>query len=132
MASKNDPTDEHIQSFANYLEQWQTVLNLNDWRIERSAKKASRGVIAQVAHSLPDRLAAWQLGADWGPLPVTDYELESAAVHELLHVMLAELIAVAQSKPDDDTMQAAEHRVINTLERILVPKRTTDGVTGSE
>lgn len=113
---------EHVAKFAAYLELWQDRLNLKDWRIEQHQSKASRGALAQVQRSFPDRLAAWRLGTDWGPVSPTDHELESTAVHELLHVLVCEVVELASKKADDETLMAAEHRIVNTLERLLVPK----------
>ena len=119
---KNSITPEHVAKFAAYMELWQDRLNLKDWRIEQHKSKADKGAMAQVERSYSDRMAAWRLGADWGPITPTDHELESTAVHELIHVLLCEVVELAQKKVDDETLMAAEHRITNTLERLLVPK----------
>ena len=113
---------EHVAKFKAYLELWQDRLNLKDWRIEQHRSKAERGALAQIQRSYPDRLAAWRLGVDWGAIEPTDHELESTAVHELLHVLICEVVELAQKKADDDILMAAEHRIVNSLERLLVPK----------
>ena len=120
--SKNLTGPEHVLKFKAYLDKWQDKLNLKDWRIEQHKSKAERGALAQVQRSYPDRLAAWRLGTDWGAIQLTDYELESTAAHELIHVLLCELVELALKKADDEILMAAEHRVVNTLERLLVPK----------
>jgi len=118
---KNTVTPEHEAQFAAYIVKWQGLLNLLDWRIHRLDKPA-KGAMADVAMSPPDKLAQWRFGKHFGTETVTDYSLESTAVHELLHVLLAEYREIAISKPSDEILQGAEHRVIHTLERLLVKK----------
>lgn len=36
-------TDDHAKEFAQYIEEWQSKLNLGDWRIEPSGKPADKG-----------------------------------------------------------------------------------------
>jgi len=57
-----------------------------------------------------------------GDDPVNGYTLESTAAHESLHILLADYRETVASKPLDEMLEAAEHRVIHTLERLLVPK----------
>ena len=116
---KNAVTPEDEAKFAIYVTKWQALLNLMDWRIQKLDKPA-KGAMADVAISEPDKLAQWRLGKNFGTEAVNDYTLEATAVHELLHVLLAEYREIAVSKPSDEILQGAEHRVIHTLERLLV------------
>ena len=118
---KNAITPEHETEFAAYIVKWQALLNLHDWRIQRLDKPA-KGAMADVAMSPQDKLAQWRLGKHFGTEAVTAHSLEATAVHELLHVLLAEYREIAVSKPSDEILQGAEHRVIHTLERLLVPQ----------
>jgi hypothetical protein len=115
----NKLTPAHADEFENYIRKWQALLNLHDWRIERSARPAGKGTMADVHTSFEDRLAVYRLGRDFGPAEVTAHSLESTAAHELLHVLLKDLIHATGK----DRM-AAEHRVVHTLERLLVPPRS--------
>lgn len=116
MTAKNRLTAADAKAFHGYIKKWQGLLNLHDWRVERSAKTSK--AMAEISMSLGDRLAVYRLGADFGDsTPVTPHSLESTACHELLHVLLHELVNAS-----DDSLESIEHRVINTLEKLLVPE----------
>ena len=108
-------------AFGKLMHEWQEKLNLKDWRIAKIRGKAD--AMCEVHITYEDRLAAWRLG-DWADESRDHHELSTTACHELLHVLLAELSALATSDAQATTEQvdAAEHRIINTLTRLLVPK----------
>lgn len=109
-------------AFALFIRDWQHKLNLQDWRIERSAKACGRANMAEINKiSLPDRLATFTIGADFGAKPVTAQSVEETACHETLHILLHEYKEVCRDPAaTDDDIMAAEHRVVNTLVRLLV------------
>ena len=117
---KNPVTPEQADKFAVYIDKWQDLLNLRDWRVIRMGR--AKNVMAEVSISTADKLAQYRLGKHFGTEAVDDYTLESTAVHEMLHVLLAEYREIAVSKPSDEIMDGAEHRVIHTLERLLVKR----------
>jgi len=120
---KNPVTSADVDKFDEYMQRWQTKFNLNDWRIVRSPKRI-KGAMAQVSKTyLEDRLVSYKVGADFGFDGVSDYSLESTAVHELLHILLFELLEVAATPGHtQENLMSIEHRVVNTLEGLLVPK----------
>jgi len=122
-ATNNPVSDLDADKFERYMVLWQQKLNLMDWRIKRSPRRA-KGVMAVVhKRQIEDRLASYRVGTTFGTEAVTDYTLESTAVHELLHILLTELIEVAGDKDHtQEQLLSAEHRVVNTLERLLVPE----------
>ena len=119
---KNLVTPADDDKFSGYVTKWQTLLNLHDWRITRRGSAASKGAMADIAISAGDKLAQWRIGKHFGAEAVSDYTLESTALHELLHVLLAEFKEVVASKAADEILDGAEHRVIHTLERLLVKR----------
>jgi hypothetical protein len=69
-------------------------------------------------------LKKWQglLGMyDWRVYRSTKPPAKSAALHELLHSFLAELVHVSKTSKDWNLRMNAEHRIIHTLVRLLVP-----------
>jgi len=115
----NAPTPEQAAAFDEYVAFWQSVLNLNDWRIERSAKPA-KNAMADVEFDPVARLAIYRLG-DFGSTAITNLSLSQTALHEVLHVFLHDLVVIAQDRDATfEQLEAAEHRVINVLEKILV------------
>ena len=114
----NIPTPEHAEIFAQSVQKWQQVLSLGDWRIERGLKPAKQAM-ASVEFNEGARLATYRLG-DFGAEKITPESLDQTALHELLHVLLHDLMSTAQDpKSSADEMEAQEHRVINLLEKLL-------------
>jgi hypothetical protein len=119
---KNPVSPEDAKVFDGFVQKWQVKLSLGDWRIERGRKPASKGAMATVEFDDPARLATYKLG-DFGGEQVNAQSLEKTAIHELLHVFLHDLITVAQDRATTpEAMEAAEHRCINVLERLLADK----------
>jgi hypothetical protein len=114
----NKPNAQQSKEFDGFIQHWQRVLNLQDWRIERGIKPA-RGAMASVECDSPARLAIYRLG-DFGAEAITESSLSHTALHEVLHIFLFELIQAAQDpKATPEQLDSAEHRVINVLERVL-------------
>ena len=113
---KNTPDAQQALQFDSFLKDWQVVLNVCDWRIER-INKFEKNAMASVEMNDAARLATLRLG-DFGGTPVTDESLSLTALHEVLHVFLYDLIQTARSN-DDAKIEAEEHRVINVLEKLL-------------
>jgi hypothetical protein len=119
---KNTVSPEDAKTFDGFVLKWQAKLSLGDWRIERGRKPAPKGAMATVEFDEPARLVTYKLG-DFGAEQVNAQSLEKTAIHELLHVFLHDLIATAQDRgTTPEAMEAAEHRCINVLERLLADK----------
>ena len=116
--ARNLVSPEDALLFDDLIDKWQVRLNLSDWRIERGSK-AARNAMASVEFNDGARLATYRLG-DFGAEVITPASLESTAIHELLHVFLHDLLAIAAAKPDPEALEAAEHRVVNVLESLLL------------
>lgn len=114
---KNPVSEADAVVFDAYVQKWQSMLGLQAWRIERGGQPAKHAM-ASVEFNLPAMLATYRLG-DFGGEAITPASLENTAIHELLHVLLLPLIDVAAGKSTDDELDAAEHAVINTLEKLL-------------
>ena len=114
----NIPTQQDAELFAQRVKKWQQVLSLGDWRIEKGIKPA-KGAMASVEFTDNARLAVYRLG-DFGAEKITKESLDKTALHELLHIFLHDLMAVATDpKSSDDDIEMQEHRVINLLENLL-------------
>jgi hypothetical protein len=112
----NRLTPEQDALFDERMRYWQNRLGLNDWRVERGSRKTSN--MAQVKRYPVDRLAVYATGP-FRNVPATPESIDSTARHEMLHVLLAELVHVVAQTEDGDLQMAAEHRVVNTLEKLL-------------
>ena len=118
MAAKilNPILPEHREAFKEYLKIWQAKLGLQNWRINFSPRKAPIDVSADVQCFTTHRMAKVRLGSDWGAYPPTPQMVESFAVHELLHVLLYPLTSEGL---EGEALEAAEHQVIHTLQKLL-------------
>ena len=115
---KNTPSADEALLFDQFVQKWQTTLSIGDWRIERGQKPA-KNAMASVEFNDGARLATYRLG-DFGAEAITPQSLERTALHELLHVLLHDLIEVASDpRTSGEQVEAAEHRIINLLERVL-------------
>jgi hypothetical protein len=114
---KNSVSEAAAAVFDAYVQKWQQLLNLQDWRIERSSLSAKHAM-ASVEFNPPARLAVYKLG-DFGSEAITPQSLEQTCIHECLHILLFDLINVATDKSSDEEIETAEHRVVNLLEKLL-------------
>ena len=115
---QNKPTAEQAVEFDEYIKHWQQVLNLNDWRLERSSRPA-KGAMASMQCDNQARLGTYQLG-DFGSAHIDSDSLSMTALHECLHVFLFDLITTSQNRSaTPEELESVEHRVINVLERVL-------------
>jgi hypothetical protein len=123
---QNIPTTEDAKLFAESVKKWQQVLSLGDWRIEKGLKPA-KAAMASVEFNQGARLATYRLG-DFGAEKITPDSLDKTALHELLHIFLHDLMAVATDpKSSEEEIEMQEHRVINLLENLLT--RNSNGRT---
>lgn len=114
----NRPTDQEAALFDKYMQHWQDVLNLRDWRIERG-QKPEKDAMASIQCDNAARLAVYRIG-HFGATKITPETLSLTALHECLHVFLYDLIATAQDRSaTPEQLEMVEHRVINVLERVV-------------
>lgn len=115
---KNLLTDEQNKEFDAAMAFWQQKLNLSDWRVERG-KGLAKGAMASVTTNYGARLATYRTG-DWKSDPINSESIRATALHESLHVLLAELLCLkSSSAAEPELLESAEHRVVNTLEKLL-------------
>lgn len=118
----NYTTPDDAEAFWGYLDKWQAKLGLSDWRIIKS-RKPSRYLAEMVEWDWGQRKVTCKFGNNWRKTAITPANLEQTAVHELLHVLLHELIAASKYGGSNDTdLDSIEHAAINRLERLFVPE----------
>lgn len=116
------PTPDDAAEFWGYLDHWQKKLGLSDWRITKSPKPAVGALAQMEKFDWEQRMVTCRFGNNWRKTPVTPGNLEQTAVHELLHVLLYELIEAAKyGGTQAHDLGSVEHAAINRLERVLVP-----------
>lgn len=119
-------TPELYQTFEKHLRKWQVRLNLQSWRIAISKQQVKSVMAITDKFDYDQHTCRIRLGQKW-PEEWSDHDVETLAVHELLHVLFCDMLTEA-SEPghDPDKVASLEHHVINILEPILVPKRGKD------
>ena len=113
---KNHPNADQITYFDKQICYWQAILGLNSWRLERNIKMSP--AMADVQIDYPNKLAVYRIG-NFGGAVIDKDSLSITALHECLHVLLHDLIRTAQSRGSDEDLDAAEHAVINVLEKVI-------------
>jgi hypothetical protein len=113
----NPLSPEQVDAFDLYVKAWQEKLGLQDWRLERARRKSRHMAEVKIYHKA--RLANYMVG-DFGGAVINAESLESTALHELLHVLLAELVNQAEYGIEGEALESAEHRVIHVLEKLLL------------
>lgn len=107
----NPVSTADCKAFEGYMQKWQKLLQLGDWRIERSTLRPKKSM-AEVVFDDPAMLASYRIGVSFGSAEVTPDSLERTALHETLHVLLRKFKL--------DQSEANEHEIVNVLEKILM------------
>lgn len=117
----NPLNEDQKAEFDLYVMAWADRLGLHDWRFVRGRKTTPN--MAEVSIDHRARLATYRTG-NFGSEPITSDSLESTALHEVLHVLLAEVKHGSAYGIEGKALDSAEHRVVHVLERLLMePKR---------
>ena len=113
-------TAAHFADFCSCVDHWQVALGLTDYSINIVHEK-SHNDYASCTPNVPGRVATINLATIWdGDKKVTHAELDKTALHEVLHLLLAELSWLGECRflgPDD--IEPAEHAVVRRLEHLL-------------
>lgn len=117
-------TKQDVRQFWKLVKEWQGILSLADWDIAQETELVcddDPATLADVA-SFPDyKSACLTLYQTWDETPITPKNLRGTAIHELLHVLLSELMELAGSREVTKKQLAdAEHRVIRALIRAFL------------
>lgn len=110
----NELSPIDCEKFDEYVKKWQDILGLLDWRIERSGKRAKKAMCEVVMDDVA-RMATYRIGLNFGAAEVSPATLESTALHEVLHVLLRDLMM-----SNEDSAEGLEHKVIHVLEKVLM------------
>lgn len=116
---KNRLTAAHRTQFWQAVLYWQQVLGLLDWRFDFAIEPTKRKrVMAQVSCDFEQHCALFELASEWDD-PITPRTLSEAALHEMGHVFLHDFKEFCKNEASEEDISSSEHRIINTLERLL-------------
>lgn len=117
-AVKYHLTPEQEVEFDEAMSHWQGELSLEDWRIERG-RRDPVPYMAQVKISYGARMAVYRTG-NWGAEKATTASIYATALHEVLHILLAEFKRTVEQGGDIEAIESAEHRIVTTIEKKLI------------
>lgn len=114
-------TKQHYLDFQKYAKKWQEKLGVSNWAVyfyHRSLEDA----YASTAWQMSGAVATMTFCTNWdNGRELNDAELERVALHEVLHLLMAELISQAEARYTmADSIEIAEHSIIRRLESVLV------------
>src|ERR1039458_1930351 len=101
MATRYYTSAADLQTFSSLVKKWLDVLGIKSYLVSFRRAPSSVGGMASVKVEVNSRSARFTLATTW-PREITVDELESCALHECLHVLMAQLVeeAVPTAKVD--------------------------------
>ena len=114
-------TDDDIAAFWSAMDYWRDKFGLHAWRVHYSTQEAAGKTMAEcVKWDRQAKMVTVRIGTNWMSSEPTPEAISRVAMHECLHILLADLIDAAINAGEyDESVVNAEHAVINTLERLL-------------
>lgn len=112
------PTSEQFAEFKEQVRHWIGVLGLSDWRVTIRFEPSDSRATCRCAQR--DHVATICLSTTWDAKP-SDEEIKHSALHETLHLLLADLRfhALARSTLEYD-VDLAEHAAIWRIQQALL------------
>ena len=113
-------TELHFAIFSEAVYKWQQTLGLLDWSIYLAHEADSEGYGSCTPNNT-GRVATITLNTEWDDMrPITPGSLDTVALHEMLHLLLADLTWLIECRylTESDIMPA-EHAAIRRLEKAL-------------
>lgn len=113
-------TKAHFVFFSEMVRCYQQKLGLSDWDIQ--IRHESIGTqLAQTNSDCEGCVATIALNKAWKPLdPIQDKRIKRLALHEVIHVLLADLYYIASCRyATQSELDIAEHKIVRRLENVL-------------
>lgn len=112
-------TSSDFERFKEHAIQAFRAWGVDDWDIRFKHQRLS-GAMANCSTDLTGRMARLRLSTDFGPNPITDAILRDTARHEAVHVLLAQVTNIGNSRwATEDEFKAAEEALVQRLLRVL-------------
>jgi len=104
--------------FRAAAEHWIEVFGLFDWDLEFLHEKLENKY-ASVHYDYATRKASLVLSTSFGKWPITEERIQDSALHEVLHLLLADLSGFAEAAAAERRVTEAEHIIINRIKAAL-------------
>lgn len=117
MTKKHKTTNKHFKLFCDTATYWLKRFGVLDYDVEYQHKNVKEG-LGETRYDVLNRWAEIQLSVDFGGVVPTDREIKMTAFHEVIELMMAELICVAGSRycVSGDDIERTKHRIIRQVE----------------
>lgn len=121
--SKYKTTEKDFDIFKEEAQVWIDTFGLSGFSIDFMHKtySAFKDAVACVVWDQVGRIATMYLSTDWEPIEVSETEVRRAAFHETMHILLANLTCLAESRYVGNVSQMDEaiHEIIMRLDNVL-------------
>ena len=119
MAKSNKTSKADFEAFKKTVVYWQNKLGLTDWKLYLSHDTVEN-TLAWVRRDNEGRCASIGLSVNWEHQKVSRKLINECALHEVLHILLANLRYAGQQRQTTETdFSIAEHEIIRRLEKVL-------------
>lgn len=122
-------TKKHERQFWNYVTSWITRLRVVNWTFRKKVDdrdEADSDSLADCASQTEFHTATVTLHREWPIEPAPD-TLDEIACHEVLHIVLAPLMALAEDRfVTQKQLDDAEHEVIRSFLSAIFTGGTTN------
>jgi len=116
--SKTSPVDFCL--FERRVRLWLIRLGLTDWCIQFRHSKKKTDYRALVSYDTKEREAVFTLSVCWGTSTISHGEINLVALHEVLHLLLADLTDLL---PSNKKSIVLEHATMRRLEYALLGRQ---------
>lgn len=115
----NKTNQNHYKLFQKTCDFWIKELGLTDWKIYYFHQD-EKDSYAWITPDSEAKQASIGLSVDWSDSKITKDMLKYCAKHEVLHLLLADLVQTGKYRQSSDTdFTTAQHAVIRRLEKVL-------------
>lgn len=113
---------EDFELFKSECMRWVNYFGLHDYRVAFANEVTSDTTFAQCSTSLPDRTVVFRLAPSEGmnELNKANRDIKRDAFHEVVHLMLAFLLYLAECRfLEGNEIRAEEEKVVRILENTV-------------
>jgi len=98
MSKKNRTTKEHFMIFQEEARYWIERFGLKNWRISFRHEHQEQEAFASYGYNIHGHTIILNLEPDWEDIEVTEAQLRRSAFHEVRHIILCRLRALAMAR----------------------------------
>ena len=111
-----------LRKFKKYCEHYMEKFGIDkEWVVYYSETPVLSNRYAETTYWIDSKVATITLNT---ALDHPEDRLKRMAFHEVCHLVLADIIAMAKSRKfDDELLQTEEHRLINRLENVMLGRQ---------